>query len=207
MSAFDDAFALVIANEGGFGDDPADSGNWTGGVVGAGVCRGTKWGISAAAYPTLDIRNLTEQDAREIYLQRYWVPISGDQMARGLALLVFDAAVNNGVSRAVVLLQLAVGSEPDGLLGPQTLARVALADPNAVCPEFQARRLLFMVGLASWRIFGLGWARRLCRLPFQVQGILGCSTVRGAACQQANSAGNGTGDSNRIGGSSKPPTT
>jgi len=169
VSAFDEAFAAVVGNEGGFGNNPADPGNWTGGAVGAGTCRGTKWGISAAAYPTLDIEKVTEGDARVIYLARYWTPISAALLAPALALLVFDAAVNNGVGRAVMLLQAAVGAEQDGLLGPQTLARVAAADASATAAEFQARRLLFMVGLPTWHTFGLGWARRLCRLPFQAQ--------------------------------------
>jgi hypothetical protein len=37
----------------------------------------------------------------------------------------------------------------------------------AVCAEFSARRLVFMTGLATWRTFGLGWARRLSQLPYQ----------------------------------------
>jgi hypothetical protein len=37
----------------------------------------------------------------------------------------------------------------------------------AVCAEFLARRLVFMAGLATWRSFGLGWARRLTLLPYQ----------------------------------------
>jgi lysozyme family protein len=195
MSTFDHAFSLVIENEGGFGDDPADPGNWTGGAVGAGVCRGTKWGISAATYPTLDISELTKETAQAIYRQRYWNPISADQMMPMLALLVFDAAVNNGVSRAVILLQLAVGSEPDGLLGPETLARVAAADPNVVCPEFQARRLMFMAALSTWHTFGLGWARRLCRLPFQVQAMIGSPPDCEADAQQGRAIGTGTPES------------
>jgi lysozyme family protein len=106
-----------------------------------------------------------------IYRQRYWSPICGERMAPALALLVFDAAVNNGVSRAVRLLQASVGAKEDGLLGPRTLAAVAASDPVAICREFQARRLLFMVGLPAWRSFGLGWARRLCGLPFQALAI------------------------------------
>lgn len=169
VNAFDEAFLAVIRNEGGFTNDPADPGNWTGGAVRLGSCLGTKWSISAAAYPTLDIGNLTEEDARTIYLQRYWAAISADRLPPPLALLMFDAAVNLGVSRAVRLLQSAVGTEQDGLLGPETLARVQTMEPTPICIEFQARRLLFMVGLPTWKTFGAGWARRLCRLPFDAQ--------------------------------------
>lgn len=171
MTVFDQACAAVLRYEGGFSDDPADPGNWTGGAVNVGVCRGTKWGISAAAYPTLDIVDLTEDDAQNIYRQRYWNAVSGDRLPSTLAVLVFDAAVNLGVSRAIRLLQNTVGSEPDGLLGPETLAAISAADPPTVCVEFHARRLLFMVGLPSWKTFGSGWARRLCQVMFDALSI------------------------------------
>lgn len=35
-----------------------------------------------------------------------------------------------------------------------------------VCAEFQTARLLHMASLLTWQRFGGGWARRLCRLPF-----------------------------------------
>ena len=80
-----------------------------------------------------------------------------------------DAAVNNGVARAVRWLQGALGVSPDGAMGPATLAAVdAQAGRGApLCAEFQAQRLSFMAGLPTWRTFGTGWSRRLCALPFQ----------------------------------------
>lgn len=172
-SAFDRAFAIVVGHEGGFTANPADPGNWTGGACGRGVCRGTRYGISAAAYPRLDIANLTLDEARAIYRADYWDRVQGDALPPPLALLAFDAAVNNGVGRAVRWLQAAVGTAPDGVLGKATLAAVAARSGQgaAVLAEFQAQRLAFMAGLPNWRIFGLGWARRLCRLPYDAIGM------------------------------------
>lgn len=167
-SAFEQAFRVVIGEEGGFSGDRADPGNWTGGRCGAGRCVGTKFGISAAAYPALDIAGLSLEGAREIYRRDYWDKVRGDGMPPPLALLVFDAAVNNGVGRAVRWLQIAVGAEADGVAGEATLAAVErkAGDGAAVMAEFQAQRMAFMAGLPTWRTFGLGWARRLCRLPY-----------------------------------------
>ena len=95
--------------------------------------------------------------------------MAGDALPPPLALLVFDAAVNNGVGRAAVWLQLAAGAAPDGQLGPRTLAAVAAqaaAWPD-LAAEFHAQRMNYMAGLPTWRTFGLGWARRLARLPLQ----------------------------------------
>lgn len=96
MSFFPAAFALVVGEEGGFSKDAHDAGNWTGGKAGVGTFRGTKYGISAAANPNLDIEALTLSQAQQIYLQRYWTPLELDVQPWSIALIKFDAAVNNG---------------------------------------------------------------------------------------------------------------
>ena len=169
MDVFEQAFTVVLGHEGRYGATQADPGNWTGGRCGVGECRGTNWGISAAAYPQLDIRSLTQDQAREIYRRDYWDRVGCGSLPPPLALLVFDAAVNNGPGRAVRLLQAALGVEQNGVIGPPTLAAVAAkaGQGAALCAEYQAQRLAFMAYLPTWRTFGLGWARRLCALPFQ----------------------------------------
>jgi lysozyme family protein len=171
MTPFEHAFAFVVGHEGGFDETRADPGNWTGGAVGSGELKGTKFGISAAAYPALEIANLTLTDAQAIYKRDYWDRASADRLPPPLALLVFDAAVNNGVGRAARWLQGAVGVRADGQIGPATLAAlnaaVAKSGGAALCAEFMAQRLAFMAALPTWRVFGLGWARRLCALPYE----------------------------------------
>ena len=172
MTVFEKAFAVVVGEEGGFDATPADPGNWTGGAVGQGTLGGTKFGISAAAYPTLDIRALALADARAIYRRDYWDHVQGDALPPPLALLVFDAAVNNGVGRAARWLQTAVGVAADGEIGPATLAALAAAVARdgggaGLCAEVLAQRMTFMAALPTWRVFGLGWARRLCALPYR----------------------------------------
>ena len=170
VGVFERCFAILIGEEGGYTDNPSDPGNWTGGRVNSGRCAGTKYGLSAASFPTLNIAALTLAQAQAIYRLRYWAPVSGDGLPPPLALLVFDAAVNNGLSHAVRWLQAAAGCDADGVLGSGTLAAIArahAANADGLMSEFQAQRLVFMVALPTWRTFGLGWARRLCSLPLQ----------------------------------------
>jgi lysozyme family protein len=169
MDAFEQALAFVIGHEGGYTAIVSDPGNWTGGRCGTGECRGTNWGISAAAYPQLDIRALTQAQAGEIYRRDYWDRAGCGQLPPPLALLVFDAAVNNGTGRAVRWLQAALRVAQTGVIGPDMLAAIKTqaGQGAALCAEFQAQRLAFMAGLPTWRTFGTGWARRLCALPFQ----------------------------------------
>ena len=131
MTVFDQAFRIVVGEEGGFTTNPADPGNWTGGACGRGECRGTRYGVSAAAYPDIGIATLTLDAARAIYRRDYWDRVQGDLLPPPLALLVFDAAVNNGVGRAVRWLQQASGVPPDGVMGAHTLAAVAALHARA----------------------------------------------------------------------------
>ena len=169
MSTFDKAFEIVVGHEGGYTDNPQDPGNWTGGACFVGACKGTNYGISAAAYPALNIRAMTQADAKLIYRHDYWNRVAGDDLPPALALLVFDAAVNNGVDRAAKWLQAAVGAKQDGAIGPATLRAVDAKPAHDVCAEFMALRITFMTGLTDWRTFGRGWARRLAKLPFDAQ--------------------------------------
>ncbi len=157
-------FAFTLAAEGSYSDNPADPGNWTGGAVGHGTLRGTKFGISAAAYPALDIAQLAQADAEAIYRRDYWAALEGDALPLPLALVGFDAAVGSGPRRAIMWLQQAVNAGADGVLGPATLAALISADAPSAAREALARRLDYTARLPVWQSFGLGWARRLIAL-------------------------------------------
>lgn len=110
LAPLDRALAFTLRWEGKFSEDQNDPGNWTGGRVGVGAFKGTKFGISAAAYPDLDIANLTLQDAGRIYDRDYWELSGADALQWPLSLAHFDTAVNMGVGRAGSLLSMASGS-------------------------------------------------------------------------------------------------
>ena len=120
---FEDAVEIVLSKEGGYTADPDDSGNWTGGKVGKGVLKGTKFGISAAAYPDFDIKTLKRSEAVAIYKRDYWDKLRAEQLPDSLRLTVFDMAINAGVSRAVKLLQQVCKVEQDGIIGPITISQ------------------------------------------------------------------------------------
>ncbi len=148
-----------------------DRGNWTGGQVGKGTLLGSKFGISAAAYPTLDIPNLTYDAAGEIARRDYWDAARCGELPPALAFLLFDAAFNSGVARAVQFLQLAVGVKVDGVFGdmqtmPWTRAWLAKRGEAALCAEVLAQRILFLSHAPEWAADGLGWSRRCAGLAF-----------------------------------------
>ena len=184
VSTYDAIFAQTGRFEGDYSDEPSDPGNWTGGKVGAGVLGGTKYGQSSKAYADnlaklpADIRatmpatvkDLTLDQVKTIFRFVYWEPIHGDDLPPPLAMLVYDAAVNDGAERAIEWLQQAVGAHVDGVMGPETLKltaqMIARQGGAAIAAEFLAQRLYWMTQLATWQTFGRGWSRRFAALPF-----------------------------------------
>jgi lysozyme family protein len=163
--AFAAALKFTFGAEGGFQNDYNDPGNWTGGSVGQGQLVGTKFGVSAAAYPTLDIANLTLSDASAIYQRDYWNPILGPQLPDLVAIATFDASVNSGPANAVRWVQRAADVTPDGVMGPVTLHAVQNApDSLNMALDAVAYRLIFLTGLSLWQTEPLSFARRILRL-------------------------------------------
>lgn len=158
---FDDAFARLIGNEGGLSMSREDRGNWTGGRVGEGQLKGTKFGISASAFPDLDIAHLTLDQARIIYRTRYWSAAGCDSLPEALRFEVFDLAANSGPGRAARLLQRAVGAEEDGSIGPQTLMSIHNMPVDRILRRLDAHRNLLFTDDPSWPSFGRGWIRRV----------------------------------------------
>lgn len=141
---FDGSLSFTLGFEGGYSSDRRDPGNWTGGKVGKGVLKGTKKGISAAAYPSLDIKNLSDTRIAEIYRRDYWLMVRGDNLAAGVDLVVFDGAVHSGVSRSRSWLMASVGGTD-----VQTVKKCC------------AKRLGFLQTIAVWKLYKNGFTRRV----------------------------------------------
>jgi lysozyme family protein len=153
---FDKAFDAVLKFEGGVSDHPSDPGGLT------------KYGISQRSYPDLDIANLTLDEAKAIYKRDYWDKVKGDILPAGISTLVFDSAVNQGPLRATLFLQKALGVDPDGIIGPRTIAAASRANLRAFAVRFGAERALHYARLPTFPIFGRGWMRRLLDITTQV---------------------------------------
>jgi lysozyme family protein len=121
-------------------------------------------------YPSLDIENLTLDQARAIYLRDFWNKFGGDNLAPELAFQVFDGAVNSGVCRSILWLQEAVGAVADGVFGPATLAAVATRDPLRVIAAFNGYRLKFMKDTKTWPTYSRGWTDRIAENLIAVGG-------------------------------------
>lgn len=156
--------AVTLKYEGGYSNNRNDRGNWTGGQVGVGALKGTKYGIAAHAYPALDIKNLTLEDAKSIYERDYWTKVRGDSLPYGVDLATFDASVMSGPRRGVRWLQGAVGAKRDGIVGNETIAKAFAANGKATIQSICAKRRGFVQFLLSGTHFGAGWSRRIAEV-------------------------------------------
>jgi lysozyme family protein len=165
MRAF--AFTVRPDIEGGLSLDHDDKGNWTGGEVGKGELLGTKYGVSAASYPTLDIPNLSIRDVQELYRRDFWRKAGCDRLPPRVAVAVFDMAVNHGVSNAVKMLQEVVGTEKDGITGVKTEAAAKSREQDDLIVDLLRVRLDFYRGLKTFQRYGKGWQRRVLKLAME----------------------------------------
>ena len=155
---FNAAIERVLANEGGYSNDPVDAGGET------------KFGICKRSYPNLDIKNLTIDEAKIIYYRDFWEPhLYAEFASFELAEKVFDLAVNVGSSKAHMLLQRAlraVGNpvKEDGVLGKITLAAVNASNANELLAALKSEAAGYYRNIVtknqSQNKFINGWLKR-----------------------------------------------
>jgi lysozyme family protein len=157
---FEAALKAILHHEGGFVNHPKDPG----GMTNLGVTKKVweEWVGHEVDEKTM--RGLTPEIVGQMYKVKYWDKIKGDDLPSGVDYVVFDAAVNSGPGRAAKWLQACVGVEPDGGIGPKTLAAVNAFDASQLVQDYAKRRLSFLMDLQTWDTFGKGWGRRVAEV-------------------------------------------
>ena len=153
MKNFNEIIEQVLEHEGGYVNDPTDLGGET------------KYGITKRFYPNVDIKNLTIEQAKEIYKKDYWDKNKVESLPQNLWHIYFDMCVNMGKRTAVKVLQRAANNrgkdlEVDGGLGPKTIEALNGVELDRV----RAFRVKYYVDLITAKPeqekFYLGWFRR-----------------------------------------------
>ena len=157
---FESALKAILHHEGGYVNHPKDPG----GMTNLGVTKRVWEEWVGHEVDEKAMRNLTPEIVGPMYKVKYWDKIKGDDLPAGVDYVVFDAAVNSGPGRAAKWLQACVGVEPDGGIGPKTLAAVRAFDANQLIEDYAKRRLSFLIDLPTWNTFGKGWGRRVAEV-------------------------------------------
>lgn len=135
--------------------------------------KATAYGITQATYdehrvrhglPIQHVFSAAAAEILDIFRTRYWAYLPGLCTER-LAIALFDTAVLHGKTYAAKRLQIALGLDGDGLVGPKTIAAVQQsgAEARALRPFLQARDDRYEQIIAhdgSQVVFYRGWERR-----------------------------------------------
>ena len=148
MTPFERAVEFVLAREGLYSYDPHDPG------------LETIYGISRRAHPNLAPWPPSRAEAIAIYKKEYWDEMRCSHMPPRVALMVFDAAVNQGAERACLMLQRAALVGADGIIGPVTLAAVS-AHPDETLERLVAERCWTYAETRNYARYGRGWYARV----------------------------------------------
>ena len=153
-TSFEEIIEVVLEHEGGYVNDPDDAGGET------------KYGIAKRWYPSVDIKNLTIEQAKKIYHQDYWNPAKCNEVPPKLRHIYFDMCVNFGRRGAVKVLQQAANSknrnkiEVDGGIGPNTLNAIQKISLDRVRAYRVLRFANIVINKPNQEKFWLGWFRR-----------------------------------------------
>ena len=167
MHNFSEALPHILKFEGGYVNDPDDPG----GATNKGITQAVydSWRISKNLQKQ-PVRLITDSEVSVLYKQNYWDAIKGDNLPTHTSLVIFDAAVNQGLGYAAKLLQYAVKVPQDGTIGPGTLAAVnSKSDIQLAQDILWARVFRYVAICRAWRMKGKanpykyidGWLSRL----------------------------------------------
>lgn len=155
MSGFETAIERVLSHEGGYVNHPRDPGGETNWGV-------TKRTAAANGYKG-EMRNMTREQAKEVYRKAFWKRYGCGEMPFAVGYQYFDACVNHGYGNAVRFLQRALGVADDGIIGSITRDALRRADVSALVRKFNAERMAFYTKLNAFDAFGRGWLNRVAQ--------------------------------------------
>lgn len=171
---FNACLACTLREEGGYSNVPADPGG------------STQKGVTQKTYDlyrarkrlaTRDVRQMTDDELREVYRAGYWDAVGAEGMPPGVDLSAFDYAVNSGPARAKAAIAKAAAGG---------------AAPAAAIRNLANARLAFLHGLATWQAFGKGWGPRVARIEAASLRMAGQPVAPAAAAAKATQDRRGT---------------
>lgn len=191
MIRFEDCIDYVLVNEGGYVNNPAD----TGGATNMGITLATlsRWRSAQSGHITNvklvtseDVKALTRDEAKKIYLQYYWEPLKLNNLNhKGVATCILDMAVLRGTSKSIMYAQKTCNSfipitnerskivtpdgiEVDGRSGTLLISRINSSNPEVWISTFVEflRKAFIQITLdhPTKKVFLAGWLKRCSKM-------------------------------------------
>jgi lysozyme family protein len=149
MATFTLSLQKTLLHEGGYANDPNDTGGET------------YKGISCNAHPNwqgwtqidickhecnfpknLDQNTKLQQLVEQFYHTNFWQPLNATQIEnQAIADSIFDFAVNAGIKTSVRTAQEIIGSKADGILGQKTIEKLNTYNPEHFLSAFTIAKI------------------------------------------------------------------
>ena len=168
---FDTCLKVVLAEEGGYGNDPDDRG----GPTNLGITIGALSAYLGRDATLEEVKALTSDTAKDIYYKNYWLKAECDALPPGIDLMLFNIVVNAGVYRGQELFQTALMKMGvykgliDGDIGPETAKALSRVNHADFLTCYDAEIEAFYRKLPKFYKFGNGWLGRLERVKSLAQ--------------------------------------
>ena len=114
--------------------------------------------------PKQSVKNITKEEVRAIYSERYWTSSRAKWLQAPLDLVVFDTAVNFGVGRVNEFISVGLGLAKTNAWTEQMSAKIHDANPKelalAICTQRSLHRIKRVIEAPSQQVFLAGWTNR-----------------------------------------------
>lgn len=170
MARIEASIEYVLANEGGYTNDPQDAGgatNW--GITHADLAKWRKAPVS-----NQDVKDMTKAEAEEIYKAYYWSPLNLDGVDdQNIATCIFDTGVNRGIYiggsyAQKVCNELGGNLAVDGKIGHLSLGSLNTLKRRDFITDYytlvKAGYDAIVASHPSQRVFYKGWMARARKL-------------------------------------------
>lgn len=167
MADYRKLIPFILKFEGGYVNDPADSG----GPTNKGVTLNTFRSVYGRTKTINDLKHMTENEWRHIFKSLYWDKCKADDIAdQSIANMLVDFAWHSGVTTAVKKLQKIVGVTSDGICGVQTIGAINSRYAPETFNLLKAARMRYLQGIVknkhSQARFMYGWTKRVNAIEY-----------------------------------------
>ena len=163
---------FILRWEGGFVNDPLDSG----GATNKGVTIGTFRRHFGRFKTVEDLKNITEEQWFHVFKSGYWDPCLADFINdQSIANIIVDWTWCSGARNACRRVQKVLGVTPDGIFGQQTLAAINARrlpmERRELFMAIRKERIKFIESIIrrnpSQKRFYRGWMNRIEALDYE----------------------------------------
>lgn len=167
MADYRKLIPFILKFEGGYVNDPADSG----GPTNKGVTLNTFRSVYGRAKTVNDLKHMADNEWRHIFKLLYWDKCKADDISdQSIANMLVDFAWHSGVTTAVKKLQKIVGVTSDGICGVQTIGAINSRYAPETFNLLKAARMRYLQGIVknkhSQARFMYGWTKRVNAIEY-----------------------------------------